>query len=63
MAAMALALNVRLAKPGVYTLHPTGRSPTLADTTQALCFSARVVGGLAAFAFVAALFTGWRNYS
>lgn len=63
MAAMALALNVRLAKPGVYTLHPTGRSPTLADTAQALRFSARVVGGLAAFAFVAALFTGWRNYS
>lgn len=63
MAAMALALNVRLAKPGVYTLHPTGRSPTLADTAQALRFSARVVGGLAAFAFVAALFIGWRNYS
>ena len=63
MAAMALALNVRLAKPGVYTLHPTGRSPTLSDTAQALRFSARVVGGLAAFAFVAALFTGWRNYS
>ncbi|MDR7148676.1 adenosylcobinamide-phosphate synthase [Hydrogenophaga palleronii] len=63
MAAMALALNVRLAKPGVYILHPTGRSPTLADTAQALHLSARVVAGLAAFACVAALFNGWRHYS
>jgi adenosylcobinamide-phosphate synthase len=63
MAAMALALNVRLAKPGVYTLHPTARSPTPADTAQALRLSVRVVGGLATFAGIAALFIGWRSYS
>jgi len=63
MAAMALALNVRLAKPGVYSLHPTGRSPTLADTAQALRLATRVVWGLAVFACLAALFIGWRNYS
>jgi adenosylcobinamide-phosphate synthase len=63
MAAMALTLNVRLAKPGVYTLHPAGRSPTLDDTARALRFSARVVGGLAALACVTALFIGWRHYS
>ncbi len=63
MAAMALALDVHLAKPGAYTLHPTGRSPTLADTTQALRLGGRVVGLLAAWACVAALFIGWRNYS
>jgi adenosylcobinamide-phosphate synthase len=63
MAAMALVLNVRLAKPGVYTLHPTGRSPTLADTAQALSLGGRVVGGLAVVACFAALFIGWRHYS
>ncbi len=50
MAAMALALDVRLAKPGVYTLHPAGRSPQVADTAQALRLAARVVGLLALLA-------------
>jgi adenosylcobinamide-phosphate synthase len=63
MAAMALALNVRLAKPGVYTLHPTGRSPTLADTAQALHLAGRVIGSLAACACFLTLFIGWRHYS
>jgi adenosylcobinamide-phosphate synthase len=63
MAAMALTLNVRLAKPGVYTLHPAGRSPTLADTAQALNLAARVIGWLAAIACSAVLFIGWRHYS
>ncbi|RYF39986.1 MAG: cobalamin biosynthesis protein CobD, partial [Comamonadaceae bacterium] len=35
MAAMALALGVRLCKPGVYTLHPGGRAPQPADTASA----------------------------
>jgi len=63
MAAMALALDVRLAKPGVYTLHPAGRSPTLTDTALALRLGGRVVAGLVAWACLAALFIGWRNYS
>lgn len=35
MAAMALALDVRLSKPGVYCLHPAGRAPAAADAEQA----------------------------
>lgn len=46
MAAMALALDVSLAKPGVYTLHPAGRSPQAADTARALQLAGRVVGAL-----------------
>ncbi|MGM9426577.1 adenosylcobinamide-phosphate synthase CbiB [Hydrogenophaga sp. MI9] len=47
MAAMALALDVRLAKPGVYTLHPAGRCPQAADTTRALQLAGRAVTVLA----------------
>lgn len=43
MAAMALALDVRLGKPGVYELHGAGRSPQAADTAQALRLAGRVV--------------------
>ncbi|MDP3134318.1 MAG: adenosylcobinamide-phosphate synthase CbiB [Burkholderiaceae bacterium] len=50
MAAMALALDVHLAKPGVYTLHPAGRSPQAADTARALKLAGRVVGALAGLA-------------
>ena len=35
MAAMALALNIRLGKPGVYTLNPAGEPPLAADTSKA----------------------------
>lgn len=35
MAAMALALDVRLCKPGIYTLHAQGRAAQAADTAQA----------------------------
>ncbi|MDO9505892.1 adenosylcobinamide-phosphate synthase CbiB [Hydrogenophaga sp.] len=43
MAAMALALDVRLSKPGVYELHGAGRSQEAADTVQALRLATRVV--------------------
>jgi adenosylcobinamide-phosphate synthase len=36
MAALALRLGIRLEKPGVYTLNPTGRPPEPADTAAAL---------------------------
>jgi adenosylcobinamide-phosphate synthase len=55
MAAMALRLGVRLAKPGVYVLNPAGREPTAADTRCAAARAGRVVwlmGALAALAFV-----------
>jgi adenosylcobinamide-phosphate synthase len=55
MAAMALALDVRLVKPGVYTLHPAGRPPQAGDTAQALSLAARVVLALALLAAGVAL--------
>jgi adenosylcobinamide-phosphate synthase len=50
MAAMALALNVRLGKPGVYVLNAEGRSPLAADTARALQLAGGVVQALAGMA-------------
>ncbi len=55
MAAMALALDVRLAKPGVYVLHETGRPPEPADTARAVQLGERVVLLLALVLCVALL--------
>ncbi|APW37704.1 cobalamin biosynthesis protein CobD [Rhodoferax koreense] len=43
MAAMALALGVRLGKPGVYALNAGGRAPGSADTLRAVALCRRVV--------------------
>ncbi|MDM0103847.1 adenosylcobinamide-phosphate synthase CbiB [Variovorax sp. J22R24] len=43
MAAMALLLGVRLAKPGAYTLNPAGRQPFACDTLRAVALGRRVV--------------------
>ena len=43
MAAMALALNIRLGKPGVYTLHAAGEPPLMADTASAQKYASKVV--------------------
>ncbi|RYF40992.1 MAG: cobalamin biosynthesis protein CobD [Comamonadaceae bacterium] len=50
MAAMALALGVRLRKPGVYALNEEGREPQLTDTQRALTLAASAVGLLLALA-------------
>ena len=55
MGAMALALGVRLSKPGVYVLHGDGRPAQPADTTRALQLAGRVVGFLASCALLLAL--------
>lgn len=55
MAAMALALDVRLGKPGVYELHGAGRSPQAADTAHALQLAGRVVVVLACVALAWAM--------
>jgi adenosylcobinamide-phosphate synthase len=60
MAAMALALGVRLSKPGSYTLHPSGRTPLPADTTRALQLASRVVAAWAAVAAAVGVWAGWR---
>lgn len=43
MAAMALALGVRLGKPGVYTLNAAGRQPVASDVGQAIYFCHKVL--------------------
>lgn len=43
MAAMALALDVRLGKPGVYVLHEAGRAPQAADSARAAQLGERAV--------------------
>ncbi|GAA4353277.1 adenosylcobinamide-phosphate synthase CbiB [Variovorax defluvii] len=50
MAAMALRLGVRLAKPAVYVLNAGGRVPTPADTRQAADIGSRAVGRMALLA-------------
>lgn len=61
MAAMALALDVHLRKPGAYALHVQGRSPQPADTAAAAVLAFRAVlllAGLAVAALV--LISVWR---
>jgi adenosylcobinamide-phosphate synthase len=48
MGAMALALDVQLGKPGVYTLNAQGDAPTSAHVAQALQRAGNVVAGTAA---------------
>ncbi|MDM0016857.1 adenosylcobinamide-phosphate synthase CbiB [Variovorax saccharolyticus] len=57
MAAMALQLGVRLAKPGIYVLNAQGRTPAAADTARAARRAARAVllAGLCATAALAGL--------
>lgn len=59
MAAMALALDIRLGKPGAYVLHPRGRIPQAADTVRALRLASRVVQALALAAAAVAGFAVW----
>ncbi|KWT89404.1 MULTISPECIES: adenosylcobinamide-phosphate synthase CbiB [unclassified Variovorax] len=62
MAAMALLLGVRLAKPGVYVLNAAGCEPLAADTGHAATLGARVVWLTAALAAIALLLlAAWRT--
>jgi adenosylcobinamide-phosphate synthase len=62
MAAMALLLGVRLAKPAVYALNAEGRAAMPADTARAARFGQRAVLllALAAWLPVVLLFMGAR---
>ena len=55
MAAMALALGVRLAKPGVYALNPDGRAAEAADTRRAIHLASKAVLALFPCALAATL--------
>jgi adenosylcobinamide-phosphate synthase len=60
MAAMALVLDVRLAKPGVYVLNETGRTAQAGDTARAAQLGSRLVQTLAAMALLVAATLLWR---
>lgn len=55
MAAMAIALDVRLGKPGVYVLNGAGRLPLAADTQRAKALAQRAVIALVLLAVPALL--------
>ena len=56
MAAMALALGVRLTKPGVYQLHAQGRAPALRDVWLAKKLASKVALTLSGIALSAIVF-------
>ena len=53
MGAMALALGVRLSKPGVYQLNPQGAAPAAADLHRAVKLASKVVFSQVGFALIA----------
>lgn len=62
MGALALALGLRLEKPGVYRLNPEGRPPQACDTAAALRLCQSVVWGLAVAAvLVTVLLSGFEG--
>lgn len=56
MAAMAMALNVRLRKSGVYVLNPDGRHPQAPDTVVAQKYALKVVVAACLWAQAAIIF-------
>ncbi|MEH3086709.1 MAG: adenosylcobinamide-phosphate synthase CbiB [Xylophilus ampelinus] len=61
MGAMALALGVRLSKPGAYALHPGGRPAAPADAARALECASKAVRAGVALALAALLsIAAWR---
>jgi len=61
MAAMALLLDVRLGKPGVYTLNAAGQSPSAQDVAHAAAGCTRAVVVLAIGVLPSALVLAWLN--
>jgi adenosylcobinamide-phosphate synthase len=53
MAAMALILNVRLHKPGVYVLNAGAREPQLEDTDRAIAYASQVLVASALISLIA----------
>ena len=61
MAAMALALGVRLQKPGVYALNPSGRPPAAQDAGLAQKKASKVVVAACLWAQAAILSIAYLN--
>ena len=53
MAAMAMAIGIRLGKPGIYTLNAAGRVPDAADTLKTIKKASNVLLVLVLIAFLA----------
>ena len=53
MATMALALDIRLGKTGVYVLNPAGRQPTRMDMARAMVHAEKVIVALVFMALIA----------
>ena len=56
MAAMALLLNIQLAKPDVYTLNPSGNAPNTPDTSKSIKLASKSTIAVVLIAYVAILF-------
>lgn len=61
MAAMALALNIQLAKPGVYALNPEGGAPLPAQTGEAVSYAHKVLLTLVSLALTALIIRAMFN--
>ncbi len=61
MAAMALALDVRLGKPGGYVLHGEGHAATVQDTGFAIDYASKVLLALVLIALVAIVLIAFRD--
>ena len=59
MGALALALGIRLGKPGVYTLNAEGQAPGPQDTGRACALAARAIGLLVLLASIMLLTQFW----
>lgn len=62
MAAMALALNVRLGKPGVYTLNAEGHEAQAEHVARALVYASKVLLVLIPLALVALYFVAFMGF-
>ncbi len=59
MAAMAMALGVKLGKPGVYTLNANGRAPQAGDVPQAQKYASKVLVALVPCSLLAIVLIAW----
>ncbi|GAB3489223.1 adenosylcobinamide-phosphate synthase CbiB [Curvibacter fontanus] len=59
MAAMAMALDVQLRKPGVYALHAAGRAPRAEDSTAGIGLASRAVWAGALLAIGVLVLAAW----
>ena len=62
MAAMALILNIQLAKPDVYTLNPSGNAPNAADTQKSIKLASKsTIAGVFIACIAILLIAFWVN--